>query len=215
MFVQAADRISVVTDTLATTPQGDPHLYVTKCWPVPHMNTLIAATGSGALLDRWIEFVRTSMIARDVVNLDLHAREGLREVWGGIEKEHGAASGTATIYHFGFDEETGEAVRFTYRSRDGFVSERGDGTWFGCRPSLSDRDVSGFEDLVEIAEAVRAEQRTQPPDETVYIGGDLYLTTLGEDGIHISHLHRFDDWADDWNTMCESAEQDTDTEPQV
>jgi hypothetical protein len=45
---------------------------------LPHMNTLVAATGTGAMLDRWVEFVRTRMIASVVVNLDLHTPDAVR-----------------------------------------------------------------------------------------------------------------------------------------
>lgn len=208
MFVQEDDRVAVVTDTLATTQDGEPHMFVSKCWPIPHMGVLVAATGSGPLLDQWVEYLRTRMIARDVVNLDLHAPEGLREVWAEIEAEHGEACGTGTIYHFGVDPETGQMLRFTYRSGSDFESERADEPGFGCRPPLESADIADFADLVQIAEAIRSEQESLPPDEAVWIGGDLVLTTLGPDGFTIRRMHRFPDWDSAWNGMCARATSD-------
>ena len=138
-------------------------MFVSKCWPIPHMNLLVAATGSGLLLDRWVECLRTRMLALDVVNLDLHAPDALREVWAEIETEHDGKAGTGTVYHFGFDPSTGRSVRFTYRSGTGFESERGDEPGFGCRPPLEDDHPGGFDNFGDIAEAVRAEQSALPP----------------------------------------------------
>lgn len=80
MFFQDEKQVAVFTDTRATSQDGEPYMCVTKCWPIPHMQVLAAATGSGLLLDRWIEFLRTRMIASDIVNLDLYAPDVLREL---------------------------------------------------------------------------------------------------------------------------------------
>lgn len=201
LFVQEDERVVVVTDTLATDTDGAPHMFVTKCWPIPHMNTLIAATGTGAMLDRWVEFVRTRMIALDVVNLDLHTPDALRQVWQSIADDFPDHGLTTTIYHFGFDPDTERAVRFTYRSKTNFESERSDEPGFGMKPP-PEHPVSTSAGLVEIAEAIREEQEALPPAERIYIGGDLYMTSLSADGIGIAHLHRFGDWPADWNAMC-------------
>ena len=71
------------------------------------------------------------------------------------------------------------------------------------------------EDLTGIALAVRAEQRSLPPEEIVYIGGDLFLHTLDTNGFHIQHIHRFDDWATDWNDMCTRHEDTSEGEPRI
>ncbi len=183
-------------------------MFVTKCWPIPHLNTLIAATGSAELLNRWVEFVRTRMIARDVVNLDCHTPHALREVWRSISDDIPKHDLTATIYHFGLDPCTERAVRFTYRSKSDFASERSDGPGIGMKPP-PEHPESASDDLVEIAAAIREEQQALPLAERTHIGGDLYQTSLSSDGIGIVHLHRFGDWRADWNAMCARAVGDT------
>lgn len=208
MFVQQADRVTVFTDTLATDERGNAYMYVTKCWPIPHMRTLVAATGSATLLNEWVEFIRTSILAKDIVNLDQHTPAALRSLWEEMRAEHAEHGITGTIYHFGLDPTTGQAVRFTYRSDSDFESERVDETGIGCRPPLSDMNkIAGLSGFVEIAEAIRAEQDAQAAPERIHIGGDLNATTITAEGIHIETIHRFDDWGEDWNAMCTAAEQ--------
>jgi hypothetical protein len=58
MFIHRPEQLLLVTNTLATTPDGDPYLFQTKCWPVPQMRMIMAGTGHALRhearpLDRW------------------------------------------------------------------------------------------------------------------------------------------------------------------
>lgn len=106
MFLHQDDGAVILTDTLATDTSGKPLNFVDKCVAVPSMNLAIATTGYQQLMLRWVERLRESVRARDISMLDLHTPDSLREIWADIQREHGLLDGSATIYHFGFDEHT-------------------------------------------------------------------------------------------------------------
>lgn len=201
MFAHNDDDAYVLTDTLATTENGEPFLFVDKCLPVPSMNLLIATTGYGQLLVRWMEAIRGQMLARDITMLDLHTPEHLRTIWADLNEEHGDLQGTGTIYHFGIDERTGRCERYTYRSANNFESERADEGGFGIKPPPLSGTVEVPDDWVTLAQAIRAEQGAQPRPERVYIGGDLMLAHISKHRCEISRIYRFPDQYDAWQAM--------------
>ena len=136
MFFLAPTQAVVVTDTLATTTAGEPFLYVSKCYVVPHLDMVIAGTGYGQLGARWSCMVQENLLCRDIEMLDQHAPEAIAGLWARLQAESGPIGGTSTIYHFGRAESSGEYVGYAYRSADGFVSDpRPHG--FGVKPPLA------------------------------------------------------------------------------
>jgi len=164
MFNHAHDGHLVLTDTLATSAAGQPHLFQTKCWPLPHLNMVMVGTGSGNLFEAWYRTLQTSMLVRDIDNLDFHAPRVLRDLWDRVQSDHGSQVGTSTVYHFGFSSH-GVAIRYVYRSTNNFESELADEPGFGVKPQpLGPFDPPGtFEDFVELAKMIRHEQDALPP----------------------------------------------------
>ena len=204
MFAHDDEAAYVLTDTLATDGDGNPFLFVDKCLPVPSMNLLIATTGYGELLVRWMEVIRGSILARDITMLDLHTPEALRTIWADLEKEHGTLEGTGTIYHFGIDEDTGLCVRYAYRSTNNFASERSEQGGFGVKPPPIFKPLEPPEDLdgwIALATAIRDEQDARPHQDRVYIGGDLILAQVSRHRCEITRVHRFPDQIDQWQAM--------------
>jgi hypothetical protein len=204
IFLQDETSATVITDTLATDEDGQPVFFYDKCVAFPAMNLLVATTGYANLLTRWTSELREHVRARDITMLDLHAPEALRRVWADLRKEFGPVDGTATIYHFGIDEQTGECRRITYRSADDFESEPAAEAGFGVKPP----PVSGIlptevdlESLIALAEGVRAEQDALPHGERLYIGGDLVMAQISASGINFTTIHRFEDQYDAWQAM--------------
>jgi hypothetical protein len=203
MFFVAPTQAVVVTDTLATTPEGDPFLYVSKCFVVPHLDMVIAGTGVGSLGARWSARVQENLLCRGIEMLDLHAPEALRMLWGELETEHGPIDRTSTIYHFGRAESSGEYVGFAYRSADNFESDpRPHG--FGIKPPPDNglegtpEDIDGW---IEMAKRVRVEQEAADPAERLYIGGALTMALLQDGAIVTQEIYRWDDFDDMWQTM--------------
>jgi len=204
VFLQDESSATVITDTLATDVDGKPVFFYDKCVAFPSMNLLVATTGYSNLLTRWASELREHVRARDIGMLDLHAPEALRKVWADMQDELGPVDGTATIYHFGIDEQTGECRRITYRSADDFKSEPAAEGGFGVKPpprSGEFPDDMSLESLIAFAESIRAEQDALPHGERIYIGGDLVMTEITESGITSTTIHRFEDQYDAWQEM--------------
>lgn len=168
------------------------------------MNMVVATTGYANLLTRWTSALRENVRARDITMLDLHAPEVLRDIWAELQEDHGPLKGTATIYHFGIDEQTGICRRITYRSKDNFESEIATEGGFGVKPvpvAVPTPTGLNLDDLVRFAEDIRVEQDAMSHRERIYIGGDLVLTFLSADGITARVIHRFSDQFDAWQAM--------------
>jgi hypothetical protein len=201
------ERANIVTDTLATTPEGDPCLFVTKATPVPPMRTIMVCTGIAVLGDRWAAKLRSGMLALDVEMLDTHTPGALRDLWREVRDEHGIDENTSTtVYHVGMTRE-GECHVYAYRSSSGFDSDRLPESGLAIKPQPIDNDGVP-ENLVDLAEYLREEQSAFPPAERIHIGGELFLTSISADGIGISHVHTFDDHREVWNAMNELARSD-------
>lgn len=204
MFVHQDQEALIITDTLATTEDGTPRSFFDKALAFPAMNLVAATTGYGELLNRWASCLRAEVLARDITMLDLHTPAQLRAIWADLQREHGPLEGTATVYHFGIDEQTGECVRITYRSKDDFVSERATSGGFGIKPEpLSGEvpEIGSLDDLIDLAKQIRAEQDALAPEERVYIGGDLILTRVAKHAISSERIYRFEDQYDHWQSM--------------
>ena len=204
MFLHDESSATVITDTLATDEDGKPVFFYDKCVAFPAMNLLVATTGYSNLLTRWATSLREHVRARDITMLDLHAPEALRKVWAEMQGDLGPLGGTATIYHFGIDEQTGECRRITYRSVDNFQSEPASEGGFGVKPPPESSEFTGeggLESLINLAEDIRAEQDALPHGERLYIGGDLVMARLTTSEINFTTIHRFEDQYDAWQAM--------------
>ena len=202
---------AILTDTLATTPDGEPCLYVTKATPVPHMQTVMVCTGIADFGDRWAAMLRNGVLALDVEMLDAHAPGALRDLWDASNVEAlPAEHGTSTIYHLGMTA-SGECHVYAYRSTANFASERLPSECLALKPEPADvealpepgDDQIGW--LVAVADHIRTEQAERPVGKRIFIGGDLFLTIIDAVAIEIRRVHRFPDHAQAWNSMNELA----------
>lgn len=206
MFLHQDDCAVILTDTLATDTLGKPLDFVDKCVAVPSMNLAIATTGYQQLMLRWVERLRDNVRARDTSMLDLHTPGSLREIWADIQREHGPLEGSATIYHFGFDEHTGRCRRFAYRSANDFESEEGEAPAFGVKPDpLGDTQPDELSDagLIDFAKRIRVEQDERTADR-IYIGGDLVLTEVRKNAVSSQRIYRWEDQHDQWQAICDA-----------
>jgi hypothetical protein len=206
MFALAPDGVVVITDTLATTVPGDPYLLVTKCGIVPHLDLVVAGTGTANLSERWRTMVYGHLLCRDIEMLDLHAPAALRDLWNEIQKEFPHAADelmTSTVYHLGRSERTGEYVGFVYRSADNFVSEPM-GPGFRVKPepvSQLTAAPESIEEMAELAHQIRAEQNTLPKSERIHIGGELVLVMMQSGSTTAAKIHRYEDFENVWQEM--------------
>jgi hypothetical protein len=205
MFLHDQDRFRIMTDTYATTVEGEPFSFVDKCFNFPSRDMVVASTGTANLVIEWVALLRDRMVALDHTQIDAHAPALLRDIWEGITRETSGNPGTATIYHFGFDFHTTEAIRYTYRSTANFESERMTEPGFGIKPQpegpfeAPDTD----DEWLQLAQQVRDEQDAKPLADRINIGGDLMMTTLVPNAILVQRAMRFDDHGEHWNSANE------------
>ena len=205
MFTLVPEGVWVVTDTLATTMEGDAHLLVSKCVAVPHLELVLAFTGLANLGQEWSQMVQSRILTADIDMLDRHTPPGLRSVFEGIDCSEDA---TATIYHLGFSTDQAAYVGYVYRSTNDFRSEKMEpGFRVKPDPPAGFRRPEDLNEIIHLAEEVRANQDQRPPAERVYVGGELVLTNLNDRTICSRKIHRFADFDEAWLTMNENLNQ--------
>ena len=203
LFVHHAEQVVLLTDTLATTPEGDPFIYTSKSWPVPHMRFVMAGAGIAALHEAWYRRLQTAMLARDIDMAAAHTPTVLRQLWVDLQADHGSLPGSSTVYHFGIPEGADHFVRHAFRSDTNFETERYDVGGLGVKPvpSFDVGSPRSVDDLIDLAVRIRAEQDSKPKPERVHIGGDLVLSILTASGSSVSTVHRFADYDEMWQAM--------------
>src|SRR6185295_13932269 len=124
IFHTDESQVFIATDTLATSPGGEPFLFTTKAFVVPHLWMMMAGTGAGGFLGRWFIEVNDRMIVKGIDNLDYHTPQALARIWSAYKQELSIPdSFTTTVYHSGFSEEEGVIHSYAYRSAYDFQSE--------------------------------------------------------------------------------------------
>lgn len=204
MFEHDVDSVSIITDTLATVPGGDPLMFQSKAWALPHLNMAIAVTGVANLGARWNEFVVSSAIVQHIGTLDSLATAELQRIWSALQNEFGTTAGTATIYHFGFEPGTDSPVRYTYRSTNGFSSERSEGPGFGVKPppeTFAPEAPDSLEGHIALAVRLKQENDNFLTETRIYIGGDLQQLILVDNQSITRRVHRFADYDETWALM--------------
>lgn len=205
MYAFAPTQVVLVTDTLSTSTSGDPHIFVSKCFVIPHLEMVVAGTGVALISQRWAHQLQTAVLARDIDFLDHLVPAALTQVVTDLNGEFGELPGTSTVYHFGYSEDREEYVGYAYRSEHDFVSEPLQSGGFGVKP----RPIGDFSspndmnEMVQLGRRIRAEQDGLP-EGRIYIGGELCMTALINRTITVSKLFRFEDFEDQWLTMNEN-----------
>lgn len=206
VFQHYPTHVAIFTDTLATTPKGEALKFCNKSFVYPHLNMAMAVTGILQFGDKWNSRLNVGMVAEDIDMLDAHTPQQLRQIWQELSGENGGTiPGTSTIYHFGWSNKLKQFVRYVYRSEKDFQSEYYPDVGIGVKPQP--KETEGFvppetiDAVIEIAERLRKEQRQEPASSRIYIGGELVLILMQEQGTTIAKVHRFDDYSSDWESM--------------
>ena len=123
IFYTDQNQALVATDTLAVSPSGEPFMFTTKAFAVPHLKMIICGTGAGGFLGKWFIQVNDRMIVKGIDNLDFHTPKTLPKLWDDYKQKSCQSSETTTVYHFGLSEEEGCIHTYVYRSTGSFKSE--------------------------------------------------------------------------------------------
>jgi hypothetical protein len=200
IYITEETQVLIATDTLAVSAAGEPVLFTTKAFPVPHLRMVIAGTGSAGFLDQWFLFINTRMLVRGIDHLNKFAPIRLPELWACWWKQQNAKPNTTTtVYHFGCSENTGLVHSFAYRSESAFQPDPiGYGT--GAKPdcTLTGLDIQRVMDdpsqIRKMMEEQRDVQWALPQEERLHIGGEIQFHYLTSDGYSVFTTDRFDDF---------------------
>ena len=204
IFQHYPTHVAVFTDTLATTPKGEPLAFFNKCMVYPQFHMIMAVTGIFQLADRWNSTLNGGMIAEDIDMIDAHTPKILRDIWADLIKINGGSMpSTSTVYHFGYSKQKKQYVRYVYRSENNFTSELYTDAGIGIKPQPDDKSSAPetVDDVIALANKIRSEQNKKPKSEKIYIGGEVFLTLISDQGIAITKVHRFDDYDTDWQSV--------------
>ena len=191
LFYTDAKEVIVATDTLLRYPDGADPGRSSKAFAVPHIKMIVAGTGSAALFNRWIGLVNEQGFALDVDAVDAHTPKALQSLWRELNAQFPSLhSQTATIYHFGFSDETGKIHGFVYRSVSNFASE-----WLayglGVKPELINKagiNLSSFPDCAWEIMKAQILQENRKAENRVYIGGTVQINHLTRKGFSIYEM---------------------------
>lgn len=211
-FVLQEDLVGIVTDSVVSSPADmQPMLFTTKVYPVPHWKGLICGTGIMNVVTEWAFAAMTSILARDLIHLDEFAPDALRTLFKKVTTQLGA-TGTVTLYHFGFSAIENRFVGFAYRSTNNFVSEQlGYGIGLKPDPQLAPEEnvsITDFPgDLVSMALLQKAKDEAKPVEDRVGIGGELfaYLMRRDDNGsvyLNVSQCGAFEDFEAAYQHAC-------------
>ncbi|WZO39031.1 hypothetical protein MRBLWO14_002827 [Microbacterium sp. LWO14-1.2] len=207
-MTQYEEWVELVADTLVVRGDDDvPARYQQKVWPIPHLNMVMAATGTAEVASAWYAFVTQHPQVRDIDDIDSFATETLRNIRADVAERHGDA-GSSTLHHFGFPTGSDKAVSYIYSSMGGrnFESERFQGARFIAKPGPQTfaPDVPvGPEEKIAFAYRLRQEQEeliAQGKPGTPF-GGELQATLLEPGGIRTMTWHRFPDYDETLETV--------------
>lgn len=206
IFYTEAEQVLVATDTLATSLGGEPFMFTTKAFIVPHLQMIMCGTGAGGFLGKWFVRVNDNMVVKDIDHLDYHTPKVLAELWLGHKKEFSLPDDlTTTVYHFGFSQEDGLMHSFVYRSTNDFQSEPRSQYGLGLKPEC--QVPASYElptDIKKMMDEQRAIQAARPKNERVFVGGKILIHHLTKFGFNVFTLDKFEDYESDERAIYEN-----------
>jgi hypothetical protein len=205
IYILQENQVYVAMDTLCLrSDNGKPLAFTSKIFPLPHLNGLMCGTGILDFIVNWSAHVKTSIIAKDVDQLSIYSPSSLRKLW---DKFHFDEEQTSTIYYFGYSSKDERYKGFAFRSTSNFDLEELSYS-IGIKPPLKNvNDNTEIKELPLDVIRIISEQKKQddllPFKQRLGIGGEIQLAILQPDTIIIKTIHRFDDYQNYYDQMCE------------
>jgi len=116
------NQVVLVMDTLSSqrTETGlKPYKFLSKIFPLMHMNSVLCGTGNFHPILKWFEYIESSIVAYGIVQLNRLTKLSIKEF---MEKENSTDEPT-TLYQFGLSEVDGRFYGYAYRSTNNYTSE--------------------------------------------------------------------------------------------
>jgi hypothetical protein len=169
---------------------------------------IMAGTGVGGFLGKWFTQVNDRMVVKGIDHLDYHTPESLSGIWHTHQETSSMPNNlTTTVYHFGFSEEEGVIHTYAYRSYNNFRSET---LPYGMavKPECEVPEVYQLpSDVKRMMDSQRTIQASLPKNERIYIGGQIMIHHLTDQGYSIYPFTEFADYELNEQAMYENFEK--------
>ena len=199
------EEILLAMDSLALeSSTKDPLLFVSKMFPLPHLRLIICGTGCLQFVIDWFSFIQTSILAKDINELDKFSSNILRDI--SLKYFDMMDDFKTTIYHFGYLENSDTHTGFKYSAEDNFISTPLNYS-VGIKPPISaivegTAEIKSLpEDFISIMHEQRQDDNSLPKEERVGIGGEIQIALLRKNRIFLETYHQFEDYRNLWNLM--------------
>jgi hypothetical protein len=209
IYLLMEDTVILAMDSLSLSHDKKPFKYVTKIFPLPHLNGVMVGTGSLNLAMDWFNFIQSKVIAKDMLFLDDIAPSQLLEL---SEAYKTTSDMSTTIYHFGYDEGNKHFMGFAYRSTNNFNSERLIYS-MGMKPDYGNIQEIGLnvirekgipEGLIDLINKQKRYDDELPAKDRLGIGGEIHLFIMTPKNQSLSICHRFADYDDLYSIMLDN-----------
>lgn len=214
------DKALIVTDTLASTLEGDsyrPRGFSTKIHTLPHMNMVFAFRGVSRLAALWEHELTEVSKCQDIEDAHEVAASRLKQRVESAARRHDLPpeKSGASFYCFGFPHGAAQLVSYAYENANEYAGERfevsspSDPEYeevrFLAAPSLQTSIAPDVllerADYIDYATRVKDEHDRDLVDEVIPIGGDLFATFVENWKIRTVLWHRFPDYDTTWEQI--------------
>jgi hypothetical protein len=155
---------------------------------------IMAGTGAGGFLGRWFVHINDRLVVRGIDNLHYHTRDNLASMWPGFKEEFSLTAPLLPFIILASSEATGLIRSFAYRSTNSFQSEQIE-YGLGIKPECTIPETYRLpKDIRRMMDEQRTKQEPQQEGQRVYIGGEIHIHHLSQDGFQVYTLDRFEDY---------------------
>jgi hypothetical protein len=196
IFYTDEKQALVAYDTLVVSPEDkEPLYFASRAIYVPHLRTIIAATGVPRFMEQWFCIINQIPVS-DIQGLNEYAPGNLAKLfdWFNSVNEYRSPEET-TMYHIGLSEKDAKIHSFACSSSRAFNPEPlAHGLAIVPPCPMPEGDFRFVDHVPGLMNRQREEQEKTDPDKRSDIGGEIYGMYLTAEGCNSFKLGSFDDY---------------------
>ncbi len=199
IFYTDPKQALVATDTLVVSKENkEPIYFASQAIYLPHLKMIVASTGLNRFMEQWLCIINQLPVS-DIQDLNGHAPGNLARLfdWFNSVNDYEVPE-EVTVYHIGFSEKDDRIYSFAYSSSNRFNPEPlayGLAILPPC--PMPEGEFKFIDNVPDLMNRQREEQRKIEPDKRIYIGGEIYGMYLTAEGCNSFKLGVFDDYLAD------------------
>lgn len=196
ILLYVSDNFAMVaTDTLVTDKGGSPVSFTSKALYLPHLRTIVAATGLAGISSKWFLRINDYLAVEGFEDLHSITPKHLQSIFSDLPTPHQSVS--TSVYQIGISEVDGAIHGYTYSSQYEFDPRPIPRNQFGGKPAMGDLpEMEPPELFTRLMEQQRTLQSNEPIDSRIHIGGEIQLIFLeaSSNSARMLTTHKFEDY---------------------